>query len=201
MVSWASRRSTSFTTELPQGIVPASGPLSAIRSGSVRICSEGREPGEPADQVSSGFDWTPELAPEIGIAPGTVPVRAVASLGDPPSPQSPTYREITAESSIQIVGEAPSIVSAGQAVDAALASDAVSRWLSNQRPQDLEWRKPLAGRHWLAHRTVQRVGCPADLRIRHRRIQQAGTVTSVRHPATPHARGRAIVGLFVVHVR
>jgi hypothetical protein len=125
------------------GIVPADRP---IRVDAVaRPCPQ--EPGEltlqPGATARGTLTWTAELVRGVPALPGDVPVRVEVAYDRPNPVPTPNcdpicgstvllWKGLTAEGSIRVAGDAPGVVTAGQALDALLADARFAAWLPLQ---------------------------------------------------------------------
>lgn len=100
---------------------------------------------EPGGSLTDSMTWSALLVKGVPALAGDVPF--TVSLAHDPSGAPPsyppgyegplaswfrTYRQLTVTGIIAIVGDAPSVLSAGQAVDAMLSDERFTNWLSKQ---------------------------------------------------------------------
>jgi hypothetical protein len=110
-------------------------------------CTEGSMEGSLAAGTSETVElaWTAEIVQDVPALPGDLPLvfYAVHDPEAPPTAQprsgllrgglrSQTWRELTVRTTIRIVGDAPRILSLGEAVDAMLGSRHFRSWLDLQ---------------------------------------------------------------------
>jgi hypothetical protein len=93
---------------------------------------------EPGDQLTSSITLAAELVPGVPALPGDMPF-TVQVLHDPaPMPTGPCpcarppYRELIVSGVITITGDAPHLLSEGEVVDALLADERFSKWLTKE---------------------------------------------------------------------
>jgi hypothetical protein len=101
----------------------------------------------PGDTASSSMTWTAAIVDGVPAAPGQVPFKVTvghdptgAPPSNPPGHTGPlgswfrTYAQLVVDGTIRIGGDAPNVLTAGQALDAMLADRRFSAWLS-ERPK------------------------------------------------------------------
>jgi len=99
---------------------------------------------QPGQTFESRLAWTAELESGVPALPGDVPL-TIALMGPPGYPQSYVYQhgtdgygvgapigELNVTANIQVTGQAPKMVSKGEAVDAVLADPTFAKWLAEQ---------------------------------------------------------------------
>ena len=101
---------------------------------------------EPGGTLTASMTWTAQLVPGVPALPGVVPF--TVSLAHDPTGGPPSYppdyhgvrglwfflyRQLTVSGTIDIVGDRPVVVSAGQAIDAMLDDPRFATWLT-QKP-------------------------------------------------------------------
>ncbi len=135
------------TYALTQGLGPIDHPeATSRRVDATGTCDEGgSDTLEPGDSTSASVTWKAELVKGVPAPPGDIPVNI--SVGHDPSGEPPsyppdykglisgwyrTYEQLTVEGVIRIVGDAPKIVTAGQALDSMLADRKFAAWLSGK---------------------------------------------------------------------
>jgi hypothetical protein len=84
----------------------------------------------PGALTSTSLLWKADLVKGVPAPPGDIPVHVVVR-GDP-SVASPTYQDLAVDGVVHVVGEAPQILSAGQALDRMLADRKFATWLAKQ---------------------------------------------------------------------
>jgi hypothetical protein len=138
------------TFALTEGTGPGGAPATAPG----RVYATGNpclEPGltdltlEPGASTSASLTWTAELVPDLPALPGAVPFDI--SVGHDPTGAPPSYppdysgplgswfrsyEQLTVRGVIDVVGDAPRIVTAGEALDALLADREFAAWLAEQ---------------------------------------------------------------------
>lgn len=134
---------------------PGGGPAAEARTtyASVRaaaVCREGSMEHALAAGASETVDltWTAEIVAGVPALPGDVHVAVVAAHdpeGEAPSyppsyrgplgSWSPSWKQLEVQTTIRIVGDAPRILSLGEAVDAMLGSRHFQSWLALQPKQ------------------------------------------------------------------
>jgi hypothetical protein len=95
--------------------------------------------------VVASLEWSAEGVPGVGVVPGGVPFTvslaydpggaASAAAGDPnpaTALQGTEYEGLVVDGRIQVVGEAPGVLSAGQAIDVLLSDLSFAGWLEQQ---------------------------------------------------------------------
>ena len=100
---------------------------------------------EPGDTLTDSMTWSALLVTGVPALPGEVPFTVSISYdptGGPPSypPDykgpygmlTPLYQQLTVPGTIRIAGDAPAVLSAGQAIDAMLSNQRFTNWLSRQ---------------------------------------------------------------------
>jgi hypothetical protein len=130
---------------LTEGLGP--GVVSALESMRVELrdacAGEGGDRAlDPGASVTNTLTWRAELLRGVPALPGTVPLTISASYdpqGAPPSyppgydgPMGSwmrLYKQLEVEASVEVVGEAPSAIAPGPALDAILADRTFSEWL------------------------------------------------------------------------
>jgi hypothetical protein len=147
---WAGIAGVFKTFALTEGNGPGGAPATAPG----RVYATGspcREPGlsdltlEPGGSTSASLTWTAELVPDLPALPGAVPFDisvghdpAGAPPSYPPDYSGPigswvrSYEQLTVHGVIDVAGEAPRIVTAGEALDALLADREFATWLAEQ---------------------------------------------------------------------
>ncbi len=135
------------------GGVSATAPLDIALAGAGSACSnDGLEMSlGPGQKLSETFTWRAELVPGVGVLPGDLALHVSAGFdrqNDPPSYDPgytgirgnwfPIYKQVAVTGHVAIVGEAPKILTAGQAIDALLADSRFDGWLQRQSPQSCD---------------------------------------------------------------
>jgi hypothetical protein len=135
------------TFALTQGLGPIDHPEATSRSVDVLpTCLEiGPAMLAPGASTRASFTWTVELIEGVPAPPGEIPVSFSVPhdpTGGPPSrPPDDTgpigswsrmYDVLTVAGVVQVVGDAPKIVTAGQALDAILADSRFVKWLGEK---------------------------------------------------------------------
>lgn len=106
---------------------------------------EGERTLDPGGTIKSILVWTADLVSSVHAVPGDVPFTITFEY-DPtggPSSYAPgrtgligtwtrQYQQLKVTGHIQIVGQAPSLLSKGQVIDAVLADSRFEKWLSEQ---------------------------------------------------------------------
>jgi hypothetical protein len=141
-------KSYALTEGYREGIVPATAPGWVYAT--VEPCREGgpERTLAPGETVSASMTWTAALVEGVPALPGDVAFKVSVGhdpTGEPPSyppdyegplrSWSKIYKQLTVDGTIQIAGDAPHVVTAGQALDSMLADRRFAAWLSEQ-PQD-----------------------------------------------------------------
>ena len=97
----------------------------------------------PGQSVTSSLPWKAEIIAGVRALAGSVPF--TVSVGydrqnDPPSHQPgtisglfvPIYKQLVVRGALEVVGEAPAIISPGEVIDAVLANKKYAKWLGDQ---------------------------------------------------------------------
>jgi hypothetical protein len=134
-----------LTEGLREGGSPMSRPGWAYANG--RPCDDASSDTilEPGDSLTESMTWSAELVKGVPALPGVVPFTVGVAhdpTGAPPSyppgykgplaSWSRMYQQLAVTGTFAIVGEAPSVLSAGQAIDVMLSDNRFTKWLSRQ---------------------------------------------------------------------
>jgi hypothetical protein len=114
-------------------------------SGSCASGFEGERTVGPGETITSSLVWSAEFVSGVPALPGDVPFtitfahdRLNSQPTYPPGYQGPIggwvqdYKQLSVTGHIEIVGRAPSLLSKGQAIDAALSDPQFAKWLSEE---------------------------------------------------------------------
>lgn len=136
-----------LTEGMQPGIVPMSRPVpvSAIAT----PCFDGEEDVtlQPGATATGSLTWSAQLVKDVPALPGEVPFTVTVAhdpSGTPPSyppdydgPGASWFRmyeSLALNGTLRIVGDAPPVLTAGQAIDAMLSNKRFAKWLSKQPP-------------------------------------------------------------------
>jgi hypothetical protein len=132
---------------LKQGLGPIDHPEATVRSlDAIVTCdSRGSDTLGPGGSVSATLRWTAEFVKGIPVPPEDIPVSIGIGhaspggpSGHPPDVNGSTesdlriYQRLAVDGVIHVVGAAPRLVTAGQAVDALLADRRFAAWLGEK---------------------------------------------------------------------
>jgi hypothetical protein len=135
--SWTGIEAALKTDALGKGTVPGETP-DTITRGTYTHYAYYDETLAPGQTVTSTLVWTAELVTGVPAVPGDVQFK-ISLLGPPPPLPSgalpgmefpATILELSGD--MHVVGQAPAILSKGQAIDAALADPRLAMWLTEQ---------------------------------------------------------------------
>ena len=114
-------------------------------SGSCSRGFQGERSLAPGETITSTLVWSAELVTGVPALPGDVPFTitlAYDPLSAPPTHpagyQGPiggwvqSYKQLSVAGHIEVLGQAPSLLSKGQAIDAALSDPRLAKWLTEQ---------------------------------------------------------------------
>jgi hypothetical protein len=117
----------------------------ATYSGPCSTGFEGERTLDPGATITSTFVWSAEYVSGVAALPGDVPFtitfahdRINSRPTDPPGYQGPIgswiqdYKQLSLAEHIEIVGQAPRLLSKGQAIDAALSDPQFAKWLTEE---------------------------------------------------------------------
>ena len=114
-------------------------------SGSCDSGFQGERTLDPGETITSALVWSADFVSGVPAVPGDVPFTITFDHDPlngpptyPPGYKGPLdswvqeYKQLNVTGHIEIVGQAPSLLSKGQAVDAVLADPRLARWLTEQ---------------------------------------------------------------------
>lgn len=114
-------------------------------SGSCDSGFQGERTLDPGETITSTLVWSADFVSGVPALPGEVPFtitfahdRLNGPPTYPPGYQGPigawiqAYKQLSVTGHIEIVGQAPSLLSKGQAIDAVLSDPRFARWLTEQ---------------------------------------------------------------------
>jgi hypothetical protein len=167
------------------------GGLAASAPGWVMATAGACKPGRgeltipPGEAASVALLWTAALVEGVAALPGSVPF--TVSVAHDKGPEFtfppdwtgpvggiiPDYQVLSVEGTLDIVGDVPSVLSAGQAIDVVLADERFAAWLTEQPKKSwavanvyltseaMDMNKPVTGPHW----NVELIREPRDVGI------------------------------------
>jgi hypothetical protein len=135
--SWTGIQAALKKDALGKGTVPGE-TYDTLPTGTYTDFAYHNETLAPGETVTSTLVWTAELVKGVPAVPGDVPF-TISLLGPPPPRPSGAnpgsefpvpILELSGD--MHVVGQAPAILSKGQAIDAALADPRFAKWLTEQ---------------------------------------------------------------------
>jgi hypothetical protein len=114
-------------------------------SGSCSSGFQGERTLAPGETITSTLVWSADLVTGVPALPGDMPFTVTLAydpLNAPPTYpagyQGPVggwvqnYKQLSVDGHIQVLGQAPKLLSKGQAIDAALSDPQLAKWLTEQ---------------------------------------------------------------------